>query len=124
MLAVGAVIYAVLLLLFLLLYPGAQRKNAAVMQSLGSGYLARWWHVFLSAMAVVLLASTLGGWIGELLWDHLVAALQASTESTIALQIQPGALRAVALVQLLLAAMLTLLTAAFVAAPRKMASRR
>ena len=124
MLVIGAVLYMVLLLLFLLLYPGFQKKNAATMQSLGCGFLRRLWHVLLSSLGIVVPASLLGGWIGRQLWGKLVAALQTTAESSIALQIESGALVKVALAQLLFAVVMTISVAAFVTAPRKMASRR
>ena len=124
MLIIGAVLYTVLLLLFLLLYPGLQKNNVATMQSLGCGFLRRLWYVLLSSLGIVVPASVLGGWVGGQLWDKLVAALQTTAESTVALQIQPGTLPWVALAQLLFAVMLMLFVALFMAAPRKMPSRR
>lgn len=124
MLVIGAVVYTVLLLLFLLLYPGLQKNNVATMQSLGCGFLRRFWHILLSTLGIVIPASVLGGWIGGQLWDELLAALQTTAESTITLELPPQALVAVALAQLLFAAMLTICVAIYIAAPRKMASRR
>lgn len=124
MLVIGAVVYTVLLLLFLLLYPGMQKKNVATMQSLGCGFLRRFWHILLSTLGIVIPASLLGGWIGGQLWDELLGALQTTAESTITLELPPQALVAVALSQLLFAAMLTICVAIYIAAPRKMASRR
>lgn len=124
MLVIGAVLYTVLLLLFLLLYPGLQKNNVATMQSLGCGFLRRLWYVLLSSLGIVIPASLLGGWIGGQLWGKLVAVLQTTAESSIALQVEPGALTKVALAQLLFAVVLTISVAIFVAAPRKMASRR
>lgn len=124
MLTVGAVLYAVLLLLFLLLYPGSQKKNVRTMQSLGAGFFRRFGHILVSSLAIVLTASLLGGWLGMQLWEHLVSALQAAAESTIALQIQPGTLTMVAAAQLIFALLLTVCVAIFVAAPRGMSARK
>jgi hypothetical protein len=124
MLVIGAVIYTVLLLLFLLLYPGLQKNNVATMQSLGCGFLRRFWHILLATLGIVIPASLLGGWIGGQLWDELLEALQTTAESTITLELPPQALMAVALAQLLFAAMVTICVAIYIAAPRKMASRR
>jgi hypothetical protein len=124
MLAIGAVIYTVLLLLFLLLYPGFLKKQVSTMQSLGAGFFRRFWYILLSSLGIVIPASLLGGWIGGQLWGKLVEALQTTAESTIALEIRPGTLLWVALAQLLFAAVLTIFVAISVAAPRKMASRR
>lgn len=124
MLTIGTVIYTVLLLLFLLLYPGSKKKDVGTMQSLGAGFLRRSFYVMASSMGIVLSASLLGGWIGSRLWEGMVKVLQASAESSIALQLEPGALLWVTLGQLIFASVLTVFVVLFVATPRKMASRR
>ena len=123
-LIIGAVIYAVLLLLFLLLYPGTQKKNVRTMHSFGAPFGRRFGSVLAFSMAIVVPASVLGGLTGMLLWDKVVAALQATAESAVALQIAPGVLVSVAAVQLALALILNVLVAIFVAAPRGMSARR
>lgn len=124
MLIVGTVLYAVLLLLFLLLYPGAQKRTVLSMQSFGAGFFRRFGHVMVSSLGIVIPSSLLGGWIGGQLWGRLVTALQSSAESTVALQIEPGTLWAVALLQLIFAVVLTIFVALAVAAPRGMSARR
>ena len=124
MLVIGAVIYTVLLLLFLLLYPGLQRKIVVTMQSMGAGYFRRFFFVVGSSLAIAIPASVLGGYIGGQLWHGLVSALQATAESTIALQIEPGTLTMVAVAQLVLTVVLTIFVAMYIAAPKKMDSRR
>jgi hypothetical protein len=118
------VIYTVLLLLFLLLYPGLQRKIVVTMQSMGAGYFRRLFFVVGSSLAIAIPASVLGGYIGGQLWHGLVSALQATAESTIALQIEPGTLTMVAVAQLVLTVVLTIFVAMYIAAPQKMDSRR
>ena len=124
MLVIGAVLYTVLLLLFLLLYPGLQRKIVVTMQSMGAGYFRRFIFVVGSSLGIAVPASLLGGWIGDQLWDNLVSALQTTAESTIALQIEAGALTMVAVAQLVLTVVLTIFVAMYIAAPKKMDSRR
>jgi hypothetical protein len=124
MLVIGMVIYGVLLLIYLLLYPGSKRNDMVTMHSFGAGFGRCFIHVMFSSLCIVIPASVLGGWIGSALWDYLVAALQTTAESTVALQIEPGALSLVALVQLLAAGIFTICVAIVVATPRKMASRR
>lgn len=123
-LTVGAAIYAVLLLLFLLLYPGAQKKAVRTMESLGVPYIRRFGHVLASSVAIILPAAVLGGILGTLLWDRVAEVLQASAESAVTLEIQPGALATVAAVQLLLALLLNALVAIPVAAHKKLSDRR
>lgn len=124
MLTIGIVLYSVLLLLFLLLYPGAQKRRAKIMQSLGAGFVRRFFHTFVSAMGIVIPASVLGGWIGIQLWDSLVSKLQATAESAVALQIEPGTLLQLSAAQLILAMLMTACVSVFVAAPRGISARR
>ena len=124
MLTIGLVIYTVLLLLFLLLYPGAQKGSAKTMQSMGAGFFRRFGHTLVSAMGIVIPASVLGGWIGTQLWDGLVTQLQATAESAVTLQIEPGVLTQISAAQMILAMLLTVCVSAFVAVPRGISARR
>lgn len=121
---VGIVLYAILLLLFLLLYPATQRKTVWTMESLGCRFGKRFCHVLLSSMIIMTVASVLGGVAGWLLWDQVVAALQATAESSIALQLEPGVLVMVAAAQLLLGLVLSIFVAIFVSVPRGISARR
>ena len=121
---VGVVLYVLLLLLFLLLYPASQGKTVHTMESLGCHFGKRFGHVLLYAMAILLPASALGGWLGSLLWERMVAALQATTESSIALQLAPGVLTKVSLAQLAVALVLSACVAIWVAFPRGISKRR
>ncbi len=122
--AVGIVIYVILLLLFLLLYPATQRKTVWTMQSLGCKFRKRFVHVLLHSMVIMVVASLLGGLAGYLLWDQLVAALQTTAESTIALQLESGVLVTVAAAQLLLGLVLSAVVAVVIALPRGISARR
>ena len=124
MLTVGVVVYVVLLMLFLFFYPCAQRKTVMLMQSFGAGYFRRFWFVCICSLGIVIPGSVLGGFFGNVLWDYVVMALQTSAESAVALQIQPGVLTQLALTQMLLAVIATVIVSIFVAVPRGMSSRR
>ncbi len=121
---VGAVIYVILLLLFLLLYPATQRKTVRTMQSMGCNFLRCFGHVLLYSMLIMVTASALGGLAGSLLWDQMVTALQATTESSIALQLESGVLEMVTVAQLLLGLVLSALVAIVIAIPRGISARR
>ena len=123
-LVIGAVLYTVLLALFLLLYPASQKKSVATMRSCGAGFARRFGHVLLSALGIAVPASVLGGWVGALLWDEMVAALQTSAESAVALQLEPDTLVILTAAQLLLATALSACTALFVAAPKRLSRRK
>lgn len=123
-LAVGAVIYGVLLLLFLLLYPASQKNTVRTMRSFGAGFFRRFWYVLVSSVWILLPASLLGGWIAEGLWAYLVAALQNTAQSAVQLQIRPGMLTAVGFLQAVFSLVLVTLTAVLVAVPRGLHARR
>lgn len=123
-LRIGLGLYGMVLILFLLLYPGAMKKPVRTMQSLGCTFGRRLRHVLVSSLAVMIPATVLGGLLGDMLWERVVDALQTTAESTIALQLEPDILAQIAAAQLVLAVILNMLAAALVAAPRGMASRR
>lgn len=121
---VGVALYAMLLLLFLVLYPTTQKKTVYTMESLGCSYFRRFGHVLLSSMTVMTLATALGAGIGVALWDSVVAALQSTTESSVALQLDPNVLLMVAGAQLALALLLNILVSLVIAMPRGISARR
>ena len=123
-LAVGASVYAVILLLFLLLFPGTQRKTAEIMESLGEPRGKRFTHVILSAMGIAAPATALGGGVGMLLWQSVLDALQESAETAVALQLDSSTLLLLALTQFVFTMVLTAIVAAWVTAPRGMSKRR
>lgn len=124
MTVIGAAVYAVILLIFLLLYPHAQGKSAAVMESLGAPFGQRFAHVLLSAAALLAPASLLGGTMGVLLWQSVVSTMKAHVETAVSLQMDVGTLALIALAQLAVAVGLSALVSARAAASKGMASRR
>lgn len=121
---IGAAVYAVILLIFLLLYPHAQGKSAAVMESLGAPFGQRFAHVLLSAAALLAPASLLGGTMGVLLWQSVVSTMKAHVETSVSLQMDVGTLALIALAQLAVAVGLSALVSARAAASKGMALRR
>lgn len=123
-LVVGAAVYAVILLLFLLLYPHSQGKVVATMESLGVPIEKRFGHVMLSAIAVIAPATILGASLGMLLWQSVVSGLKASVETTVSLQIEVGTLLLIAVAQFALAMVLSAIIAACVTTPKGLSERR
>lgn len=123
-LVVGISLYAVILLLFLLLYPRSQGKVVETMESLGVSMGKRFTHVVLSAIIVVAPATILGGALGMMLWQSVVSALKASVETTVSLQIEVSTLLLIALDQFVLAMILSAIISACVAAPKGLSARR
>ena len=124
MLAVGMVIYAVLLGLFLLFYPGSQKRSVFLMQSFGANFPSRFRFVCISSLGIVIPGSIMGGALGNLLWNYVVAALQTTAEFAVALQIQPGVLAMLALVHMVFAVTATVIVSCLIAASKGLLSRR
>ena len=124
MLIVGMVVYAVILLLFLILFPGTQGKVVATMQSLGATRGRRFAHVMMSSLAITVPASVLGGGLGMALWQTVTDALQATAESTVDLQLEASIMFLIALAQFILAMAFTAIVAAWLTAPKSLAERR
>ena len=124
MLAVGMVIYTVLLGLFLLFYPGSQKRSVFLMQSFGANFPSRFRFVCISSLGIVIPGSIMGGALGNLLWNYVITALQTTAESAVVLQIQPGVLAMLALVQMAFAVTATVIVSCLVAASKGLLSRR
>lgn len=121
---IGAALYLVLLLLFLLLYPAMQKKTVRTMRSLGATYGKRFAHILTSSAAIIVPATVLGGFVGVLLWDRVVSALQESANAATSLQLEPNMLVMIAGAQLLLALLLSTFVALMVASSGKMGAKR
>ena len=121
---IGVVIYVIMLALFLLLYPGAMRKNVKLMQSLGAGFGRRFGSVLISALAILIPSTIAGGLTGMLLWGSVARMMQKFTGAALTLQTEPEVLWTVTAAQLPLAVVLSLIVAVFVATPSKMSDRR
>ena len=121
---VGICVYAVILLLFLLLYPRFQKKTVYTMESLGVSHGKRFGHVLMCTSVIALPATILGCGIGVLLWQKAVAALQASAEAATALQLETGMLLMIAGAQFALVMLLSAAVSAVITAPRGMKARR
>lgn len=118
-LTVGCALYAILLTVFLLLFPGSRRGAVGTMVSLGAGAWRRTGYVWLTGAGILVISAALGAGLGYLLWERVLQALQASAESAVALQAEPAVLGAVAGAQLLAALAACLLTACLVAVPKR-----
>lgn len=123
-LTIGAVLYGILLLVFLLLFPGSRKGNVWTMVSLGAGSVRRISHVWLSAAGILLPSAVLGYLFGYLLWDWVLKTLQTSAESAVVLQAEPGMLALVAAVQMVMGLLISGCVAAAVATPRSRLGRR
>lgn len=101
---VGAAVYGVIMVLYLLLYPAMQAKTLKTMGSLGAGSGEKLGFMMATSLSMLALGTLLGAALGMLLWDEATNALIQSARVTLQLELQLGTLMAIAGGQLLLAA--------------------
>ncbi len=123
-LTIGATIYSVIILLYLMLYPGSYSRTVRTMESLGVSYIKRAFFVLKSSMWIVTVASALGILLGSGLWGMAVAFLQSSANAATSLFVEPGTLGFIVLAQYGFVLLLTIFVSLYVAVPKKMSARR
>lgn len=117
-------ICAVISLLFLLLFPGSQRKHVHLMESMGARLGKRRRFIIVSSLGILLPAAVLGVGIGLLLWDRIVSSLLAAAEVSVALEADIVTIGMVAAAHLITVLLLTSLLSIWVARPRSLSARR
>lgn len=115
---------AVISLLYLLLYPGSQRKTMRLMENLGVPAKQRRSHVFTGSLALLIPASVIGAVAGFEFWEKINAKLKLSTGLLVDMQLEGAVLVIVALAQLIVMAALSALIAALQARPHKLGKGR
>ena len=75
-------------------------------------------------MSMVAVASLLGFLLGNYLWDYVVEALRASTESAMELHLEQGTLERITLAQMGIALAANTVVAMIMALPKNLSSRR
>lgn len=106
---VGVVVYGIILLLFLFLFPAMQGKVLSTMGSLGAMRREKLQHMALSSLGVLVPGTVLGLILGCALWQRVVSELMSSARVVLSLELDVLSLALIALVQLLLAAFLAIL---------------
>ena len=114
----GAVVYAVIVLLFLLLYPGRETKTLMTMHSLGATRGAEIAHIFIGSFTILLAGTLLGLIGGGVLWSKLTTLIPASKEVTASYGLDPSVLLGVGSLQLLVVCALTVVLALFMSRKR------
>ena len=116
--------YAIISLLYLLLYPGSQRKTMRLMQNLGVPGRQRRGHVFVSSVVLLIPAAVIGAVAGFEFWGRINDKLKLSAGLLVEVQLESRVLVIVALAQLVAMAALSALIAAFQARAHKLGKGR
>lgn len=116
--------YAIIALLYLLLYPGSQRKTLRIMESLGTPPKQRRSHVFVGSLALVIPASVIGAVAGFEFWGRINEKLKLSAGLLVEMELDGRVLVIVALAQFVVVALLSALIAVFQARPHKLGKGR
>ncbi len=111
LLPIGLVVYAIVIFLFLFLFPGRQGKDLAMMSSFGAQNGRRVGHMVVSCLGIVLPGTVIGTVVGLLLWQRVSLQLQDWVSTAVSVELDPLYLWAVALLQAAAVALLTLLMA-------------
>lgn len=83
---VGVAAYAVLMLLFVILFPAQQGKTLSAMCSLGASRGKRVRHVIASSAGILFTGAMIGGFAGALLWEQVTENLMASLNVQVPLE--------------------------------------
>ncbi len=106
-LLVGSIVYGAILVLFLFLFPGSQRKTLSTMNALGAPRKYKIAQIFMSGIGILIPGTAIGVAMGARLWQRVTAALTESAGIAITLEMDITALIIIALGQLALASLLT-----------------
>lgn len=123
-LTVGTAIYAVLLVLFLLLFPGSRRKAVQTMDSLGEPFGKRYVHIVAYSALHLIPAAVLGIFIGAAAWQAVINKLIQSADSTITMALDIKVLVLISIAQCAVALMIVFFVALPVAHPFGMSKKR
>lgn len=108
---VGVIVYGIILVLFLFLFPGSQRKVLSTMNAMGTHRRYKIAQVVMTSAGILVPGAVIGTLAGMLLWQRVINALAESVGTTVTLEMDIVTLIMVALGQLALALMLTVLLA-------------
>lgn len=108
---IGIVVYGILLALFLLLFPGGQQKTLATMRGLGAGRRRGIAQVVVSCAGLLVPGTVIGITAGCLLWKRATQIFSKDAAIAASMDLDLGMLAVIAVVQLAVALVLTVLLA-------------
>lgn len=107
-LPIGIVVYAVIVLLFLFLFPAQQYSALSRMDSLGAGHIRRVTHIFKHTLGIFVPGSILGTYAATKVWGILSDALRTWMSTDIAIQLDTQVLWSVCGIQTIVVAILSI----------------
>ena len=110
-LAVGLVVYGIILGLFLLLYPLRQGKTLRIMANFGAPRKDKLAYVVVSSLGILLPGTVLGAALGATLWGVVIGRLLTVSSALFSLTLDFSTLALISLAQLVLAMLLVALLA-------------
>lgn len=108
---VGVIVYGIILVLFLFLFPGSQRKVLSTMNAMGTHRRYKIAQVVMTSAGILAPGAVIGTLAGMLLWQRVINALAESVGTAVTLEMDIVTIIMVALGQLVLALVLTVLLA-------------
>ncbi len=121
---IGAVVYGVLMLLYLLFFPGSQKKPLSTMRALGTPRKKKVAHLLMISAGICVPGTVIGALAGMLLWQRVVETLAESAGAMVTMELDLAALWLVALSQLIPIIVLTVLLSIPMTRDRGLAGRK
>lgn len=100
-LPIGIVVYTIVMVLYLFLFPAREERALAQMDSLGAGHGKQVRHVICNVLGILIPGSILGTVAAVNMWEMVAAALREWMETDVAVQLNTNWLWLVAAVQAL-----------------------
>ena len=106
---IGIVVYGIILILFLMMFPARQGDVIHRMSTMGAFWRDKVCYILTSGLGILLPGTVLGTMASVVLWDRVVNTMTAVVVADLDLQLDFGVIVSIAVVQLLLALALTML---------------
>ncbi len=120
---IGVMVYGIIILVFMVLYPVRQKEVLSTMTSLGACRRKRMAQVIGHGMAILLPGTILGVGVGALLWKRVVALLTENSAYSLEIRMELSVLGNIGVVQLVVAALMLLGLALFMSGGRNKRKR-
>lgn len=123
-LTMGFVVYGIVLVLFLVLFPCSKKRAVDQMSTMGARRINQIGYVLLDSLGILLPGTIVGAIAGRLLWQSVVSALMEWSGAAPPLTLEGAGMSLIAAGQLVLALLVTLLLALFLTKPVDLMEKR